>query len=351
MITPVSHVQSQTTLRRRRLLPVEGLVLVNDGDAVQSTDHVARADLDVRHLILDAARSLGISADQANPLIQRAVGEEVEEGTILAGRRGIGSRQLRAPANGRVVAINGAQILLQTSSESSILQARVPGEIIDIEPGRGVTIEIVCAWVQGIWGNHGLGDGVLQIVGSEPNQHLTADLIDISQRGVILVAGYCDERQVLELAAQVPIRGLVLGSLTTRLFPVAQRQPYPIITLEGFGQVPMNSVAFDLLANHDGDKATLNAQAVNPENGDRPEVIIPVKEANQSRPPETVQPFRVGQTVRVLAGLGKSRVGKITGLLPPSTVYPSGLRAPGALVAFPDQGEGRHPLANLELIV
>lgn len=351
MIAPISHVQQQTTLRRTRLLPVDGTVLVNVGDIVQSTDHVARAALAIRHIILDAARSLRMPPDRAKELIQRAVGEEVEKGAIIAGRRGIAARQVRAPANGRVVAIRDAQILLQISEETFLMPARVPGEIIDIEPGRGVTIEITCAWVQGMWGNDGLGDGVLKIVGSDPGQDLTTDLIDVSQRGVILVAGFCEDRHVLELAGQVPIRGLVLGSLPTRLYPAAQRQPYPIVVIEGFGESPMNQLAFELLADHNGGQATVNAQVFNSEDGSKPEVIIHLDEAGRPVQPAIPNMFQVGQTVHVLSGPNKGQIGKITALLPASTAYSSGLRAPGAVVALHDQGEGRYPLVNLELIV
>lgn len=350
MIAPVSYIQPLTTLRRSRQLPAEGQVLVSLGDVVHSTDPVARASLEAKHLILDAARALGLPPERAKKAIQRGVGEQVEAGAIIAGRRGVGTRQLRAPAAGRVAAISEAQILLQVSDDSSLLQARVPGQIIDIEPGRGVTIECVCAWAQGVWGNGRLNDGMLQIVGESPDQVLSADQIDMSLRGTVLVAGICEQRQALELAAQVPIRGLVLGSLTTRLLPIALRQAYPIVLTEGFGKTPMNLDAYKLLSNHKGNQATINAQATNPLNSDRAEVIIPIKDAG--RPPQAVpmQSFRVGQAVRVLMGTDRGQIGVITAMLSSSTFYPSGLHASGATVDLPGTGKFDCPLVNLELL-
>lgn len=350
MIAPISYIQPLTTLRRQRNLAVEGQVLVKPGDIVHSTDIVARANLGSHHLILDAARALGLPADRAEKLIQRSVGEQVEAGAIIAGRRGVGTRQLRAPMAGQIAAISDAQIMLQVSDESSLLQARVPGQVVDIDPGRGVTIECIGAWAQGIWGNGHLGDGILYVVGDSPEQVLTADQIDMSLRGAILVAGTCEHRQALELAAQVPIRGLVLGSLATKLIPLALRQAYPIVLIEGFGKTPMNMDAFKLLGNHKGDQATINAQKPDLLNGDRPEVIIPVKEAG--RPPQAIpmQSFRVGQTVRVLAGADRGLIGQITKMLSSSTFYASGLHAPGAQVELPRRGRVDYPLVNLELL-
>ena len=350
MVAPVTHIRSLITLRRKRLLPSEGLVLVAVGDVVRSTDAVARSSLEARHLILDAARALGVSSERAKGLVQRSVGEHVEAGAIIAGRRGVGTRQLRASAAGQVVAISEAHVMLQISDESSLLQARVPGQVIDIDLGRGVTIECVCAWLQGIWGNGGLGDGILHIVGEGPEQMLTADQIDMSLRGAVLVAGECEHRQALELAAQVPIRGLVLGSLATKLLPLAKKLPYPIVLTEGFGTTAMNVEAFGLLNSHKGDQATLNAQMPEPFSEERPEVIIPINDAG--KPPQAIpiQSFRVGQTVRILTGADRGKIGQITALLPSSTFYQSGLHAPGASINLGRQGLVEYPLVNLELL-
>jgi len=350
MIAPVSYIQPLTTLRRKRTLPVEGEVLANVGDTVHSGDAVARAHLQAKHFILDAGRALGLPPDRAKKLVLRKVGDQVEEGAIIAGRRGMGARQLRAPVAGTIAAISESQVLLQMNDDSSLLQARVPGVVIDIDPNRGVTIECICALVQGVWGNGRLADGFLHAVGTDPGQVLTADQIDMSLRGVLLFVGRCEQRQALDLAAQVPIRGLIVGSLATRLQPIAKNLPYPIVAIEGFGSTPMNTDAFKLFSNHEGEQATLNAQAFETSAWGRPEVIIPIKDAG--KPPQLVplQSFRVGQTVRVLNGPDKASVGEITALLPSSIAYPSGLRVASAEVALETGQVTNYPLANLDLL-
>lgn len=350
MLAPVTYIQPLTSLRRQRLLPVEGMVLVNLGQMVRASDDVARANLFSEHIMLDAGRALGVSDDRVQKLLQRKPGEKVEEGDILAGRRGVTRRVLRAPAAGRVAAVSGGQILLQVSDDSSRLKARVPGEVIDIEPGRGVTIECVCAWIQAAWGNGGLAEGVLIFADEDHDHRLTADEIDMSQRGAIMIAGTCDQRQTLELAAQVPIRGLILGSMSTRLIPVAQKMPYPIVLTEGFGSMPMNADAHRILNNHNGDEATLNAQAGDLYKGERPEIIIPLKDSGHPPNPVDLQSFRLGLSVRVVHGPNHGAIGEITGLLASSTLFASGIRAPGAEITLSGGGAATVPLANLEVL-
>ncbi len=283
-------------------------------------------------------------------MIQRSVGEKLEEGAIIAGQRGVGARQLRAPANGTITAVSEGQVLLQVADERSVLPARVPGVIIEVEPNRGVTIECVGAWVQGVWGNGRLAEGILNMSTESADQVLTADRVDMSLRGAILVAGRCEQRQTLELAAQVPIRGLVLGSLSIRLVPLAEKMPYPIVLIEGFGPIPMNSDAFKLFSNLAGEQAALNAQRPDPLNGDRPEVIIPAKEAGRPPQPVGMQSFRIGQTVRILSGPERGTLGEIAALPSGAVAFPSGLRVQAAQITLEHGGHADIPLANLELL-
>ena len=350
MLAPVTKFQALTSLRRRRVLPVDGQVTVNLGERVESGQEIARADLYSKHLMLDASRALGVPAERVEELLQRQPGEEVSAGDVLAGRRGVTRRVLRAPAAGRLAALSGGQILLQISDESATIKARVPGTVVDIEPGRGAVIECVGAWVQGVWGNDRLADGMLLFMGSSPDHRLTADQIDMSQRGAILVAGTCDQKQTLRLAAKVPVQGLILGSMSTRLLPSAQNMPYPILLTGGFGSLAMSAQAHGILIEHDKKQVTLNAQASDHYRGERPEVIIPLEEAGTPPQPVDIQNFRLGLSVRVRQGPHRGAVGDISALLPRSTLFDSGIRALGAEITLAGGGEAKVPLANLEVL-
>jgi hypothetical protein len=282
--------------------------------------------------------------------MQRQLGESVEKGAIIAGRRAIGSRLLRAPETGRIAAISGGQVLFALNDESARLPARVSGQVVDMEPNRGVVIQCVGAWLQGLWGNGHFADGFLHLLAATPDHVLTADEIDMSMRGALLVAGHCNQRQALELAGQVPIRGLVLASLATRLLPLARQVGYPILLTEGFGAIAMNEDAHRLLSNHQGDPSTLNAQRSRRYEGLRPELLIPLSDAGTPPPPADPQNFRLGQTVRILRGPHLGAIGEITELLPSSTLFPSGIRAPGAEISLSSGVETLAPLANLDVL-
>jgi hypothetical protein len=345
----MSHMQGHTTLRRRHMLPVEGLVMKNLGEQAATGELLARSRVSSRNLILDVALVLGTSIQGAGRLIECQVNDNVEKGAILARRKGLAARTLRAPADGRVSAIRDGRIVLQLSEHRLDLVARMPGEVIDIEPDHGVVLECVGAWVQASWGNGGLGAGLLHIV-SGPNETLTAAAIDMSQRGAILLAGRCNQRQALELAAQVPIRGLILGSLATRLLPLAMKLNYPIVVTDGFGDSPMNQYAFNIFHNHEGQDATIDAQPLDIFTGQHPEVVIPQKSVGHPQRPEEVRSFQVGQMVHVIAGSQRGAIGEITALTGPSALLPNGLRVHAAEVALDGKDTVLLPLANLEVL-
>ncbi|MCW5874887.1 MAG: KOW motif-containing protein [Anaerolineales bacterium] len=349
MLAPITYIQPLTTLRRTRYLPVEGAITVGLGDRLRASDVIAHTGVHKQHMMLDAARALGVPANRVDKFIQREVGETVEEGAIIAGSRGLASRQLRAPVAGRIAAISEGQILLQASDESLHVYARVPGLVIDIDPGHSVTLECICAWIQCLWGNGLSGEGNLHMVADGPQHQLTADQIDMSLRGAILIAGHCSQRQALELAGQVPIRGLILGSLATRLIPVAEKMEYPIAVIEGFGQIPINADAYTLLNMHKGETAALNAEANAPYAGLRPELVIPLSEAGRPPQPVEMQSFRIGQTVRVLSGRYKGQLGEIIELRD-NVIYESQLRGPAAELTLLGGGRARVPLVNMELL-
>lgn len=349
-IAPIGYIQPHIQLRRTRRLESEGEVLVSLGQAVQANDAIARSTLGGGHLMLDAAKALGLSAPRAQREILRQPGETVEPGDILAGQRKVGARQLRTPLAGTIAAISEGQVLLQISDDRSLLPARVPGQVVAIQPGYGATIEFRGAWVQAVWGNRQLAEGVLHIVGLDNQATLTADLVDMSLRGAVLVAGRCEHAQSLELAAQVPVRGLVLGSLATHLGPVAAKMPYPIVLIEGFGSTAMNSEAFGLLSELQSEIATVNAQKPNPANGERPEVLIPLKDAGIPPEPLPPQSFRAGQTVRVMVGPQKGLLGEILSIALAGALLPNGLRTTTAELVLEDGSQIRAPLVNLELL-
>jgi len=350
MLAPVTHVLPITTIRRLRLLPFDGRVLVRKGQDVRSTDVIAEANLAPEHLLLDVARGLGLPANQADEYFQRHAGDRVSEGDVIAGPVGLARRVVRTPKPGRVVVAGSGQVLLELDSPSFELKAGIPGVVIELVTDRGVEIETTGALIQGVWGNGRVDSGLLTNISRSPQDILTSDRLDVSHRGAIILGCHCADAEVLSAAADIPLRGIILASMDASLIPLANRMRYPIILLEGFGNIPMNSVAFKLLSTSERREVAINAEAWERFEGLRPEVVIPLPASHMLPLPKEIETFSKGQKVRFVGALRKSMVGTLVALRPGLTTLTSGIRVPAAEVRLESGEDVVLPLANLEVL-
>ena len=85
MLAPVVHVLPMTRIRRHRLLPITGRVLVRKSQAVSAVDVIGEANQDPKHVLLDIAQGLGVGVNESDQHLQREAGDTVAEGDVLAG--------------------------------------------------------------------------------------------------------------------------------------------------------------------------------------------------------------------------------------------------------------------------
>lgn len=346
---PVTHILPLTTLRRERLLPVPGRVLVRRGQRVTPADVVAEAVLNPEHLLLDIGRGLGLSPKQADQHLRRKAGDEVGEGDILAGPVGLGRRTVRATRSGRVVVAGDGQILLQLESQPFELRAGYSGVVSDLIADRGVAIETVGALVQAVWGNGRINYGLLTVLAETPEHELFPTQLDVSQRGAVILAGYCQDPAVFAAAAEIPLRGLILFSMDSALIPAAQQVKYPIIVLDGFGRLPVNPHSYKLLSTSARREVSLNAEPWDRYARTRPEVVIPLPEQGASAVAADTAVYAVGQSVRVVSPPYLGRVATIS-KLPGISIVASGIRTEAAEIRFENGETALLPLANLEIL-
>jgi hypothetical protein len=347
--SPVTHILPVATIRRTRLLPAPGKVLVRKGQKVDSGDVIAEALVSPEHLLLEVARGLGISASKADAIIERQVGETVVEGDVIAGPVGFGRRIYRAPKAGRVVLVGGGQVLLELNSRPFELKAGIPGVVMALVDEFGAQIETSGALVQGVWGNRRSGVGLLQNLARSPKDLLSRDRLDVSHRGAVVMGAVCQSGEVLEMAAEIPLRGLILASIPSSLIPLAEKMPYPIILTEGFGEIPMSSPAYRLLTTNEKREVVLAAEAWDRLDGTRPEIIIPLPTSGAPFPVET-DVFSPGQQVRVLSPAQRGTVGEITALPSGLAELSNGVRAYAAQIRLESGEEILLPLANIEVL-
>lgn len=348
MLASVTHILPLTSIRRVRTLPVPGQILVHPGQKVAATDVIAQANIPAEHMVLDVRRGLGIAqASAAERAIVRQQGDKLTKGDVIAETGGLFSRIVRAPADGEIVSIGGGQVLLRVSSRTVEVKAGFMGTVAELIPDLGAVIETSGALVQGAWGNDKIDNGLLLVVAHEPDEELTRPAIDVSMRGAVVLAGHCASQDALRAGAELPLRGLILASMTADLVPFAAAQKYPIFVLEGFGHIPMNDVAFRLLSSSEKREVSINT-VFNPAQGQRPEVIIPLPSIGSS--PRETDYFAPSQTVRVQGAPYAGKIGTILQVKAGLSELPNGLRAPAAEVQLDSDTRVLVPLANLEVI-
>lgn len=350
MTIPVTHILPLISIHRRRFLSVAGNVLVHVGQQVQATDVIAEGIVAPQHISLNIARGLGVPRDQVQEYTHREVGDVVSEKAIIASRKGLVSRMVRAPRAGTLVAIGGGQALLQVSSSPFQLIAGIPGTIFNVEPGFGADIETSGVWVQGVWGNGEVAFGSLKVLADSPEHILDKSQIDSDMKGIIALAGHCNDPGVLEKARGRKLGGLILGSMASRLVPAATRMPYPLIVIEGFGKIPFNTAAFKVLAANQQRQVTLNATPYSRDTGERPEIVIPFPDAGGHPDPPAVASLETGTPVRVLRAPLQSKVGAVSRLLPGFHRFPNGLRHAAVEIELEGQEKAVVPVANIEVI-
>lgn len=350
MLAPVVHILPLTTVRRERVLPVPGRILVRQGQKVAPRDGVAEAAIAPEHLLLNVPRALGITAREAKNLIDRTVGEPVEEGDLIAGPVGITRRVLRAPVAGRIALIRDGKVLLEVETPPHRLRAGLAGVVVDLIADRGVVIESVGALIQGVWGNGRMEFGLMQNQLETPDARLTGAEIDVSLRGAVVLGGYCEDPKALQNAAEVPLRGMILSSMAASLVPLALKMPFPVLVLRGFGFQPLDSASFKLLTSNQNREVSVNAVAFDRFSGTRPEVMIPLPASSEPPTPMETEDFAAGQRVRLLRAVEQNSIGTIQFIHEQPVALPGGLRAMAAQIDLENGESLTAPLANMEIL-
>ncbi len=351
MFAPVTHFLPLTKIRRERVLPVPGKVLVHSGQRVSATDIIAEAHLTQKHLLLDVSGMLGISADQADKVLKVSADQVVGEGDILAGPVGIIPRIVRAPQPGRIIYCNEGQILFEAESQPFQLRAGMEGIVKGLISERGALLETTGALIQGVWGNGEVDQGMLLLATSSPKDELLPDMVDVSMRGMILLAGHISKPETLKAIQRGAVRGLITASITSNLVPIASQAGYPILVLDGFGKITMNSYAFRVLATNEKREVAVNASNWDRYTDSRPEVIIPLPASDVVDIPKGSAVFTPGQAVRIIKNPLAGEIGKLIALKTEQTPLANGLRVPSAVITLENGDQTVVPLVNLDVIV
>ncbi|MCP4537549.1 MAG: hypothetical protein GY832_10415 [Chloroflexi bacterium] len=344
-----------TTVRRERVLPVPGEILVSVGDRVEPRQIVAHTELTGDFRIVPVARLLGISTSKTKRYLRIKPGDEVKRGQTIARKGYLPARTVKSPINGIIKASGGGRVLIEAPSTPFELFAYINGTVVNVLEPHGLIIETTGAVIQGMWGggggSRGENLGIIKCVVTSPDQALRAQNLDLSCRGMILVGGARLSEAVLEQAQELQVGGIVVGGISPELIPQIEQSPLPIVATEGIGTVPMAEPIFRLLTTNDGREASISARVQPRWPIVRPEIIIPLP-ANTLPASQTQmgEPLTVGTQVRAVRAPYMGAVGQIVMLPEQARRTETGGKA---LCAKVDLGQDTPifiPLANLEVL-
>ena len=350
MISKVKHIHPFTSIKRERVLPVAGHVLVRRMQKVSPADVIVVAPLASQYILMDIAQGLHVNPARADELLQREANEELVQGDVIAGPVGLFQRVIRAPHAGVVKIAGEGKVLFETSFAEYELQAGMEGTITNIIPERGAIIETKGALIQGVWGNGKITYGVVQPISNDLLQELVVEQLNISFRGAIISAGFCRTPEVLEAAGIVPIKGLILGSMSSALIPLAKRMDYPIMVIDGFRETPMNRAAEKILIENKDKNIALNAQEFDQFQGNFPEGIITQSSTIEPDVPEETESLKAGKKVIIINGPNAPQIGIIDKIISGKQVLPNGIETLLAEISFANDKSAVLPLSNLEII-
>ncbi|MBI5303507.1 MAG: hypothetical protein HY868_15340 [Chloroflexi bacterium] len=345
-----TRVLTLAKIRRERVLPVNGEVLVTMGSRVGALDVVARAASVGFLRPVPLARYMHTTETTLPSLMKKQVGDDIVARDEIASKPeffGAARRVYRAPGNGRITALQGSWLTMDLMDAPFELRGHYRGAIVNIVPRRGVVIEANGALAEGTWGTGSEAYGILRKAVDAPGSVLTDEQIDVSARGAILLAGAGITETALQRAAQEQAAGLIIGSISAKIKSLLVTLSLPVMVTEGFGEIPMALPIFEMLARHSGEEAFLDAKMPNPE------IFIPALSAAVSgetaQVPATLS-CEIGATVRITSGPLIGQVGKIADAPALPQVLESGISVWGAEVELLTGSRAFVPWENLELI-
>ena len=368
--TPGLLVSRGCRWRCRRLLPLQGDVLVQVGDRVTAQDVVARTLLPGDAVPVNLAKRLGVSASELSHRILRPLGETIQAGDALArtkGFFGFFQAEFPSPLSGTIESISKVtgQVILRGHPIAVQVVAYLAGTVIEVIPHEGVVLEADVALIQGIFGIGGEAFGTLCFVAKSPDDDLTEHVIQAEHRGRIVVGGRRITGEAVRKAIEMGVAAIVAGGIDDHdlrnilgydlgvAVTGTEKLGITIIVTEGFGEIAMARRTFDLLAAHAGQQASVNGATQIRAGVMRPEIVIPLKEplpADRIDVGRVAGALNVGSLVRVIREPYFGALGSVTGLPHEQVLLASESLARVVEVRLADGSEVIVPRANVELI-
>jgi hypothetical protein len=369
--TPGLRVTELTALRKERILPLQGEVLVREGDRVTAEQVVARTELPGNVHSVNVANLLSVLPDEVPSKMEKREGETVAPDDVIARNStlfGLFKSVAKSPVRGFVENVSSVtgQVLLREPPIPVEVEAYVDGAIAEVRPGEGVVVETHGSLVQGIFGIGGEAYGEIEVVAGSPDEPLDAPSIGPEHAGKILVGGSIVTSAALAKAVSVGARGIVAGGIddpTIREFlgydigvaiTGTEEKGVTVVITEGFGRIHMADATFELLRSRKGLKASMNGATQIRAGVIRPEVVVPLEGRRATGGPAAsvvAGGLAPGTRVRIIREPFFGALGKVTALPAPLQKLPTEAMVRVLTVELEETKQSHTlPRANVEII-
>jgi hypothetical protein len=372
--TPGLKVAARTLLRRRRVLPIPGAVLVRAGEQVAARDVVAQTHLPGPITPVNVANLLSIPPGDLPRAMLVNQGDAVSAGHLLARSKGIFGwmkKECPSPASGVVESVSGltGQVMLRGDPLPVTMHAYLTGKVVEVTEHEGATIEAEGSLIQGIFGIGGEAFGTISMACRQPDQDLTAKEIMPEMRGRVVIGGGRVTAEALAGAVAAGVSAIVTGGIDDQdlrdflgydlgvATTGSEDNGLTLIITEGFGEIAMARRTFDLLVSRAGCEAAVNGATQIRAGVLRPELVIPWNgqiggDTGPNQQPEMTRGhvLRPGAAVRIIRDPYFGIIGTARSLPEKPQVLRSGSKARVLEVELPSGEKVFVPRANVELI-
>lgn len=365
--TPGLRVTERTVVRRERRLPLRGDVLVAVGEQVSARTVVARTLLPGNVQTVNLAASMGVEPAEVEAKLICPIGSPVEAGQVIAETKalfGLLKSSARAPATGVLESVSDVtgQLILREPPIPVEIDAFLAGTVVEVIPEEGVIIEAPAAFVQGIFGIGGEVHGQLVTAVAGPEDELTADRLDPSHEGKIVIGGSYVNHAVLKEAIRLRVRAVIVGGFDDRdlrdllgydlgvAITGQETLGLTLVLTEGFGRIRMAERTFNLLKKLEGREAAVSGATQIRAGVMRPEILVPLDAGGGEAAGSGVGGMEIGSLLRCIRGEHFGRIGRIVGL--PAALTELASESHARVLEADLDGVGRVvlPRANIELI-
>ena len=382
--TPGLKRKEKTVVEKIRKLPIRGKILVKKGGRVSYDTQVGRAELPGKIVLVNAALALSIETTVVDmrehpsvglsEYLLKDVGDDVDVGDLIAFRKGFISwfdKECHSPTKGKLEYYSDVtgQIMIREPPIPIFLNSYIPGKVVDVLPGEGVTIRTPAALIQGIFGIGGETHGELMMLAETPDDILSSDRITAKCSGKIVVGGSFVEKAALQKAVKNGIKAIIVGGIRDEdlsdflgyeigvAITGKEEVGLTIIVTEGFGRMRMAGKTFDLLSKLEGTLACVNGATQIRAGVIRPEIIVPYEkelQKDKEKVDETakmlLEGLKPGIPVRIIGQPYFGALGEVTKLPVELQKVETGSHVRVLEVKLEDGRKVMVPRANVELI-